>query len=326
PSSPRGFVSRRLRAGATRLLDSDMIIAQPRAHAAARAAERATTPLRYEQSAQTEAVLEQIAHEGLAPHFKPFMRGFSHVMSALFLTPEQDAKVQAYRAAGHHLRFLMSDGGGPALAAWRSTVRVEHGRTRLAIDKVWGIEAHRESIGLVAVRAPGAFMPAAYLVWPEQYRTLERAACGEPFLEGGLQLGNVRGEIETTPEDRLRIGGPNVFNKYLTIVRPYFVRALMAHVGWLAREGRLALSPAHESVRRFVADAARAQSRSSVYGADVVQRVLALKFAANELLGDLVRGGAVRRFDDQRDLLALSKMEGSAYRCYYEIRMGTKRA
>ncbi len=117
-----------------------------------------------------------------------------------------------------------------------------------------------------------------------------------------------------------------MFNKYLTIVRPYFVRALMAHVGWLAREGRLALSPAHESVRRFVADAARAQSRSSVYGADVVQRVLALKFAANELLGDLVRGGAVRRFDDQRDLLALSKMEGSAYRCYYEIRMGTKRA
>lgn len=324
--APPAALDALLRAGATRLLDSDMIIAQPRAHAAARAAERATTPLRYEQSAQTEAVLEQIAHEGLAPHFKPFMRGFSHVMSALFLTPEQDAKVQAYRAAGHHLRFLMSDGGGPALAAWRSTVRVEHGRTRLAIDKVWGIEAHRESIGLVAVRAPGAFMPAAYLVWPEQYRTLERAACGEPFLEGGLQLGNVRGEIETTPEDRLRIGGPNVFNKYLTIVRPYFVRALMAHVGWLAREGRLALSPAHESVRRFVADAARAQSRSSVYGADVVQRVLALKFAANELLGDLVRGGAVRRFDDQRDLLALSKMEGSAYRCYYEIRMGTKRA
>ncbi|MET5021465.1 hypothetical protein AAHH78_42680, partial [Burkholderia pseudomallei] len=76
-----------------------------------------------------------------------------------------------------------------ALAGWRSTVRVEHGRTRLAIDKVRGIEAHRESIGLVAVRAPGAFMPAASLVWPEQYRTLERAACGEPFLEGGLLLG-----------------------------------------------------------------------------------------------------------------------------------------
>ncbi|MET5116419.1 hypothetical protein AAHH79_40480, partial [Burkholderia pseudomallei] len=78
----------------------DMIIAQPRAHAAARAAERAKTPLRYEQSAQTEAVLAQIAHEGLAPHVKPFMRGFSHVMSALFLTPEQAAKVQASRAAG----------------------------------------------------------------------------------------------------------------------------------------------------------------------------------------------------------------------------------
>ncbi|MDN7676324.1 hypothetical protein QZM22_28465 [Burkholderia oklahomensis] len=315
-----------LRASATRLLDSDMIIAQPRTPAEAVDAARATTPLRYEQSAETEATLERIAQDGFAPHFKPFMRGFSRVMSTLFLTPEQDAKVQACRAAGHHLRFLMSDGGGPALASWRSTVRGENGRTVLAIDKVWGIEAHRESIGLVAVRAPGAFMPAAYLVWPEQYRTLERAACGAPFLEGGLQLGNVRGEVETMPEDRLRIGGPNVFNKYLTIVRPYFVRALMAHVGWLARADRLVLSPAHEAVWRFVAQGARAQSRSTVYGADSVQRVLALKFAANELLGELVRQGAVRRFDDQRDLLALSKMEGSAYRCYYEIRMGAKRA
>ncbi|MBF3543554.1 hypothetical protein ISG10_38540, partial [Burkholderia pseudomallei] len=67
--APPAALDALLRAGATRLLDSDMIIAQPRAHAAARAAERATTPLRYEQSAQTEAVLEQIAHEGLAPHF-----------------------------------------------------------------------------------------------------------------------------------------------------------------------------------------------------------------------------------------------------------------
>ncbi|MET5116223.1 hypothetical protein AAHH79_39280, partial [Burkholderia pseudomallei] len=78
--------------------------------------------------------------------------------------------------------------------------------------------------------------------------------------------------------------------------------------------------------RRFVADAAPAHSSSCVYGSDVLHLVLAIKFAANELLGDLVRGGAVRRFDDKRDLLALSKMEGSAYLCYYEIRMGTKRA
>jgi hypothetical protein len=315
-----------VQSGATRLLDSDMIITQPRAYAAPNGAARATTDSRYEQSEQTEARLEQIAAEGFSPHFKPFMRGFTRVMSTLFLTPEQDAKVEAYRAAGHHMLFLMSDGGGPTLANWRSVQRNEAGRTLLTIDKVWGIEAHRERIGLVAVRVPGGFMPAAYLVWPEQYRTLARNACGEPFLEGQLQLGNARGEIEVAPEDRLKIGGPNVFNKYLTIVRPYFVRALMAHVGWLARSDRLSLSAANESAWQFIAQAALTQSRSTVYGVDSVQRVLALKFAANELLGELVRSGAVRRFEDQRDLLAFSKMEGSSYRCYYELRAALKRA
>jgi hypothetical protein len=315
-----------LQNGAARLLDSDMIINQPRAHAVPDGAVRATTESRYEQSAQTEAVLEQIAAEGFAPHFKPFMRGFTCVMSSLFLTPEQDAKVEAYRAAGHHMLFLMSDGGGPTLANWRSVQGNEAGRTLLTIDKVWGIEAHRERIGLVAVRVPGGFMPAAYLVWPEQYRTLARNACGEPFLEGQLQLGNARGEIEAAPEDRLRIGGPNVFNKYLTIVRPYFVRAVIAHVGWLARSNRLSLSATNESAWQFIAQAARTQSRSAVYGVDSVRRVLALKFAANELLVELVQSGAVRRFEDQRDLLAFSKMEGSSYRCYYELRAALKRA
>ena len=40
-------------------------------------------------------------------------------------------------------------------------------------------------------------------------------------------------------EDRLKVGGPAVLKKYLTTVRPFLVRALMAHLDWLASQGRL---------------------------------------------------------------------------------------
>jgi hypothetical protein len=316
-----------LRQGAVRLLDSDMIITQPRVLAAeADMSPRASTELRHDESALAESVLEQIAQEGLADHFKPFMRSFIRIMFGLFFTPQQYDKACACLDSGYHFSFLMSDAGGPSLAGWRSMARNVDGQLRLTVDKVWGIEAQREGMAVVAARLPGVFFPAAYLVWPEQYRTLRRTAHGEPFLDGRLQLGNVNGEVEIGADDRLKIGGPTVFNKYLTIVRPFFVRALMAHLGWLARQGRVVLDAHAQAAMEFIAQAARAQTESHVYSFESVQRVLALKFASNELLGALVRDGAVRDFGDQRDLLAFSKMEGSSYRCYHELRTSFKGA
>ena len=57
-------------------------------------------------------------------------------------------------------------------------------------------------------------------MWPDEYRKLKRTTCGAPFLAGNLQLANVGGQVRAHAEDRLRIGGPTVFNKYLTVVRP----------------------------------------------------------------------------------------------------------
>ncbi|MEX3959734.1 hypothetical protein [Trinickia sp. EG282A] len=317
-----------LREGAVRLLDSDMIIRQRRLRDVAlpEVEEGASTELRHDESALAEAVLEQIAQQGLADHFKPFMRSFIRIMFALFFTPEQSERACACLDDGYHFSFLMSDAGGPTLAGWRSVARNEQGHIRLTVDKVWGIEAHREGMAVIAARLPGVFFPAAYLVWPEQYRSLRRVSYGEPFLDGRLQLGNVNGEVEVGAGDRLKIGGPTVFNKYLTIVRPFFVRALMAHLEWLAREGRVTLDEKAGEAMRFIADAARQQTRSQVYSFGSVQRVLALKFASNELLSGLVRSGAVREFSDERDLLAFSKMEGSSYRCYHELRTSFKGA
>ena len=110
-----------------------------------------------------------------------------------------------------------------------------------------------------------------------------------------------------------------MFNKYLTVVRPYFVRALMAHVGWLAETGRVELDADARAVHQFIAHAARSQTDDAHYSFGKV-RVLAIKLLSNEFLTALVRNGRVATFDDQRDLLAFSKMEGSSYRCYHELR------
>lgn len=192
----------------------------------------------------------------------------------------------------------------------------------LEVDKVWGMYAHLDGLAIVAARTSGSFFPSAFLVWPQQYQTLKRTPCGEPFLGEVMQLGNVRGTIKVAQADRLKIGGPAVLNKYLTTVRPFLVRALMAHLTWLEREGRLVMTAQERASRDFIAAAARAKTQSDRYDSEDVHRVLALKFASNELLVHLVGDDAVKHFADQRDLLAFTKMEGSSYRCYHELRAG----
>jgi len=321
PKSVRTLIE----AGVTRLLDSEMIITQPRQPpAAVKLGEAASSAIHAAGADMAESILPRIEAEGLADHFKPLMRSFVRILFGLFLSPEQCERACTCIDAGNHFSFLASDGGGPSLSSWRTVAQAEEGGIRLTVDKVWGIEAHREGMAIVAARLPGAFFPSAYVVWPEAYRTLRRTAHGEPFLEGRLQLGNVKGVVSLTRDDRVKTGGPAVFNKYLTTVRPFFVRGLMAHVGWLHSRDGAALDETDARVHAFLAEAARVQSRMGRYDIDNVHRVLALKFASNEFLNDLVRKGAVARFGDQRDLLAFSKMEGSSYHCYHALRSSTK--
>ncbi|MEO6919885.1 MAG: hypothetical protein ABI171_12865 [Collimonas sp.] len=95
---------------------------------------------------------------------------------------------------------------------------------------------------------------------------------------------------------------------------------LMAHVEWLAAQERIELTTEESAARDFIADATLTMTRFGRYHGDDVQRALALKFAANELLLHLVSSAAVKDFSDQRDLLAFTKMAGSSYRCYHELR------
>ena len=78
--------------------------------------------------------------------------------------------------------YLMSDAGGPTLTSWRTVAQPEGEGFKLHIDKVWGMYANLAGMAIVAARTPGSFFPSAFLVWPEQYKTLKRTLCGEPFI------------------------------------------------------------------------------------------------------------------------------------------------
>lgn len=323
--APPRIVAQLVETGATRLLDSDMIITQPREPLPdVRPGEGAFSPVHHAETERAEVILDTIAAEGLYDHFKPLMGAFVRIMFGLLFTPAQYERACQCIDAGHQFSFLSSDAGGPSLAGWRTIAHAQADGLRLTVDKVWGIEAHRDGLAVIAARLPGVMFPATYVVWPEHYKLLARSAYGAPFLGGRLQLGNVKGEIVVSRDDRLKLGGPAVYNKYLTLVRPFFVRGIMAHLGWLARHDRLALDADTAASHAYVSDLARRQSRSDRYDADNSQRVLALKFTSNELLVELVRRGAVRDLDDQRDLLAFSKMEGSSYHCYHALRTSTR--
>ncbi|ERE13367.1 hypothetical protein [Pseudogulbenkiania ferrooxidans] len=322
--APAGLAAIVARASA-RLLDSDMLIrqtAQP--FAAPEASAHAPVPLEHREHALSESILGQIRRDGLAPHYKPFMRTFARILFSLFLTPDQYDRACACIDSGNNLRFLMSDAGGPTLGSWRTVAQPDGDGFKLRIDKVWGMYANLDGMAIVAARTPGSFFPSAFLVWPEQYATLQRSLCGDSFLDDVVQLGNVRGEVTVAAADKLKAGGPAALNKYLTTVRPYLVRALMAHVEWLHGRGRLRLGEDERAARDFIAAAARAKTQTGTYAAEDVHKVLALKFASNELLLHLASSGAVERFADQRDLLAFTKMEGSSYRCYHELRAAAR--
>ena len=309
----------------TRLLDSNMLIRQTeQPFAAPEISPHPPVPLEHQEHALSESILEQIRLEGLAPYYKPFMRTFARILFSLFLAPDQYDRACTCIDSGNKLRFLMSDAGGPTLGSWRTVAEPEGDGFKLHIDKVWGMYANLDGMAIIAARTPGSFFPSAFLIWPEQYTTLQRSLCGDPFLDGVVQLGNVRGEVSVAAADRLKVGGPAALNKYLTTVRPFLVRALMAQVEWLQRQGRLRLAADERAACDFIAAAARTKTQTGTYTSEDVHKVLALKLASNELLLHLVASGAVERYADQRDLLAFTKMEGSSYRCYHELRAAAR--
>lgn len=312
-----------VRRGAVRTLEARMIIEggyqkQP--------IERQLPPLierplgEFPQTPAIEHKLELIRKEGFQDHFHELIGLFGAIMMTLSGSKEQQAWVQDWVASGLLGTFLMTDAGGPSLAAWKSEVVTDaDGAKTLVVDKWHGIAADKLGFGLITARQGSSPIPVIFLVSPEKCAKLEQTPAGESWLSGRLMLGNVKGSVPIEKKEQMVGGGLTGVNKFLTLCRPRFVRGLMAHVAWLVDQQRATPSAEQTEAVENLAEIARRLTTKDTMSRDSVDEVLAIKFASNEVLLDLVVSGAIPKLDDQRDLLGFTKMEGSSYRCFFEI-------
>ncbi len=319
--------SQLIESAALRLLDSEILIEDNFSARASLTEPKVKQPLEtFDQTFVIDQLTEQVKTTGFGANFHQIIGLFGSIMLDLTATQAQQQQVNAWLEQGYFGHFLMTDAGGPSLNVWQTSLDTSHQNWQLTIDKKWGIEAHNLGFIMVVVRQPGKPFPLTFLIPPQQAKVLQQQKIGTPYLDNALQLGNVKGQLEVNQEQLLKKGGLGSVNRFLTLVRPRFVKALMNHLLWLATNKRLILDDKiNESINYLhtVADACLAQTHFSMHSVD---RVLALKFASNELLLDIVAQGKVANFSDQRDLLGFTKMEGSSYRCFLEIYSKQKRS
>ena len=312
------------------LLDSEILIEDNFSQRLPMVPAKVKQPLpQFEQTFVIDELTEKVKETGFGPQFHQIIGLFGSIMLNLTATDEQQAQVDAWLEQDIFGHFLMTDAGGPSLANWSTELSVspdEAGMLNLSVNKKWGIEAQDLGFVMLVVKQAGKPYPLTLMLTPEQSQSLLQEKVGASYLDGALQLGNVKGELKVTPDQLLKKGGMASVNRFLTLVRPRFVKALMNHLLWLARQDRLSMDDklaSHISFIQSYADQFLAQPGFSIHSVD---QVLALKFASNELLAHVVASNKVKRFEDQRDLLGFTKMEGSSYRCFLEIYAKQKRA
>ncbi len=309
-----------------RLLDSEIIIEDDFSARKPLIAPRVTQPLgSYEQTFAIDELTEAVKTDGFGAHFHNIIGLFGSIMLNLTASPEQQQAVDDWVEQGLFGHFLMTDGGGASLANWNSVLDSSEDQWRLTVDKKWGIEGHDLGFVMVVARQPGKPFPLTFLLTPEQSQQLSAEKIGSGYLDSAVQLGNVKGQVDVSRDDMLRQGGMGSVNRFLTLVRPRFVKSLMNHLVWLASNERLVMDDeTRESIAYINAAADKCLSQTT-FSMHSVDQVLALKFTSNELLLNLVAQGKLPQVSDQRDLLGFGKMEGSSYRCFFEVYSKQKR-
>jgi hypothetical protein len=308
-----------------RLFDASMIIEDSLKEIAPAKEARIKQPLeQFDQTFVIDEIISKIKDEGLAPHFHNMIGLFGSIMMSLTATPSQLQQVEDWVNQGIFGHFLMTDKGGPSLANWRTQLSEQDGKWLLAVDKIHGIEAHNLGFSMVVARQVGKPFPVTIMLPPEVCSQLNQRAVGEAFVDGSLQLGNCSGRVEVDPSMMLSGGGLGSVNRFLTLVRPRFVKSLMHFLLWLKKQKELTLDQSDFENIEYIIAICNEQIAATEFSMHSVNRVLATKFASNELLTSLVLQGKVSTVERQRDLLAFSKMEGSSYRCFFEIYSKTK--
>jgi hypothetical protein len=318
PPSLIGLVERAV----VQTLDSMMLIEDPLTPVGDRPPANTHIPIpAMDVGPAIDAATAGIREEGLARHFHSMIALFGHVMLTLSGSEAQRAAVQSWVAQGLSGTFMMTDRGGPAMERWQSELRTGADGWRVRLDKIWAIGAAQCGFAIAVVRRPGAIAPTALLIAPQAYAQLDRTEVGLPYLDGTVRLGNCRGELACDAGWALSRGGLVAVKQFLTIVRPRFVMGLMAQLHWLDRQGRIALSDTEAECAACIDRLARSMAASGALTRHSEDEVMALKFVSNSLLLQIAQGRTVKAIMDSRDLLGFTKMEGSSYRCFYEIYM-----
>lgn len=311
-----------------RLMDSDMIIEDTFVPMAELKAPRVAQPLEtFSQTHFIDELTDKVRDDGFGPHFHQIIGLFGSIMLGLCATDKQREQVDKWLEQGHFGHFMMTDAGGPTLSQWQTKLTPAQGdEITLAVNKKWVIEGQNLGFSMVVCQQPARPFPMTVLLSPEKSAELQATKCGGSFLDGKLQLGDVKGETTVTKAEFLSKGGLGSVNRFLTLVRPRFVKSLMHHLLWLHDNHRVTLDEDDRACIDFILNMANWCNSQTEFSIHSVDRVLALKFTSNELLQSLVVKGAVPEISDQRDLLGFGKMEGSSYRCLLEIYSKFKRS
>jgi hypothetical protein len=318
------YLKKIIRSGVLSTLDTQMIIDDDDFHAVEQGKiipVEARIPFT-ETEKRIEQTLTSILENGLPNNnFHTLVRDFGGILFGMIASDAQQAEVTSWHEQGiaQFGGFLMADGGGSSIQQWNTILAKNGEMLDIDIDKVWIIEGHRLDYGSIVAASTQKLYPTTILVPPEEFGKLSKTVNGMPFLDGSLQLGNVSGKVTVPKSYMLTGGGLASTSIFLARIRPRFVRGLMAHVQWLHANKKI--DPSSEQI-----DGIRAlEAIAKRYCYSLLERkpslpiALALKFVSNRILIDLVASETVEDPLIQRDLMAFTRMEGSSYRCLFEI-------
>lgn len=315
-----------LQAALLRLIDSKMIIEDSFEAFTEFPLPKISQPLTYiENDARISEILDKIEREGFGKYFYELTSQLGLIMLQFCASKMQKQHVNSWGMQGYKGVFLMTDKGGPYLASWISECVEIDGKLQLNIQKLWGIAANQAQFCIVNVRKGTMMAPLAFLLGPEKYQALKKYPIGVTFLDQQVQLGNVEGSVIVDTDEQLSASGISGISRFLSLARPRFVLSVLAHLRWLIKNNRLLLDKRDENLIEYLQFFAEKIIARKAFDRYSIDEVLSLKLLNNEVLLDFVVRGLVPVLSDQRDLLALAKMEGSSYRCLYEIYMKTGR-
>lgn len=266
-----------------------------------------------------EDKIERVKSVGLGAELRELAGLFGSIMLKLSGSEKQQMDVNAWVEDGMTGAFSMTDKGGPALSQWKTLIDNESETLKFSVDKIWSIGAEDFDFVIIIVATTGSMVPKAMLVPPELTAALKRKPTGIPFFDGQLQLGACTGEVQSDENLALSNGGLIAVKQFLTLCRPLFVRSIMSHLTWLSAQGRLDFRKEHQESAEYLCAVARAIQAKGTFTSHSEDEVMALKFSSNSLLLDIVEKNCLLSPLDARDLLSLTKMEGSSYRCFMEI-------